>query len=256
MATLKGKVGVVTGATRGIGAAIALELARQGASVLLVYTSESSVELAEALIAEIEQFASGAKARGCKVDLSTVDAPQAILAELDRWLGSDARIDILVNNAGVEVRASLSDLKVADYDKAFNLNVRAPVLVTAALLPRLNDANNRIINIGSVAGRVGLAPYGLYTASKAALEGLTRSWADELGKNGTTVNQVNPGIVQTDMLDKIPRKMVEMQKAQTPVENRVGTVQEIANTVAWLASPASSWISGQVISASGGWAMY
>lgn len=138
----------------------------------------------------------------------------------------------------------------------FLLNVRGPLVLIHALLPRLSDANNRIINIGSVASRFGFPGLGLYCSSKAALEGLTRSWATELGKNGTTVNQVNPGPVQTEMLDNIPKEIVAAQKAATPVENRVGTVDEIARIVAWLASPDASWISGQVLSASGGWAMY
>src|SRR5262249_54078560 len=112
------------------------------------------------------------------------------------------------------------------------------------LLPRFGEANNRIINIGSVGGRFGFNALSIYCSSKAAIEGFTRCWACELGANGTTVNQVNPGPVQTEMLDNIPKELIAMQKQQTPVENRVGTVEEIARIVAWLASPDSSWISG------------
>ncbi|KAK0707624.1 dehydrogenase with different specificitie [Lasiosphaeris hirsuta] len=256
MTTLQGKIAIVTGASRGLGAGMALELASQGASVMLTYTSDSSAKLVDDLISQINQLPANPKARGCKVDLSKVRGPGLVIAELDAWLGPEGRIDILVNNAGVEVAKTLEEIDVADYDKVYNLNARGTILLTQALLPRFSAANNRIINIGSVGGRSGFAGLSLYCSSKAALEGLTRCWAAELGGNGTTVNQVNPGPVQTAMLDNIPKDIVDMQKKQTPVQNRVGTVPEIAKVVAWLASPASSWISGQVLSASGGWAMY
>lgn len=224
---------------------------------MLTYTSDSSAKKVDDLIAQINQLPTKPpSARGCKVDLSTLDGPTAIIAELDAWLGPDSRIDILVNNAGVEVVKNLDQFSVADYNKVFDLNVRGPLILTHALLPRFSEANNRIINIGSVASRYGFPGLGLYCSSKAALEGLTRSWATELGKNGTTVNQVNPGPVQTEMLDNIPKEIVNAQKAATPVENRVGTIDEIARIVTWLASPEASWVSGQVLSASGGWAMY
>ncbi|KAK1754295.1 3-ketoacyl-acyl carrier protein reductase [Echria macrotheca] len=256
MSDLQGKVAIVTGASRGLGVGMALELARNGASVMLTYTSDSSSSKVEQLVSQISQLPGNPSARGCKVDLSSIDGPQIVLAELEAWLGADSRIHILVNNAGTEVVRPLADVTVADYEKVYNLNVRGPLLLTQALLPRFSESNNRIINIGSVGGRAGFKALSLYCSSKAALEGFTRCWAHELGGNGTTVNQVNPGPVQTDMLDNIPKGIVEMQKQQTPVENRVGTVDEIAKIVAWLASPSSSWISGQVISASGGWAMY
>lgn len=224
--------------------------------VMLTYTSDSSAKLVQELISQISNLPTRPAARGCKVDLSKVDGPKAVLSELDAWLGPNSRVDILVNNAGVEVVKGLGELDVPDYEKVYDLNVRGPILLTQALLPRFGSANNRIINIGSVGSRSGFARLGLYCSSKAALEGLTRCWAAELGGNGTTVNQVNPGPVQTEMLDNIPKDIVDMQKKQTPVQNRVGTVEEIARIVAWLASPESSWISGQIISASGGWAMY
>ncbi|KAL2210705.1 NAD(P)-binding protein [Sarocladium strictum] len=164
-------------------------------------------------------------------------------------------MDILVNNAGTEVVKRLEDIQVSDYEKVYNINIRGPILLTQAIIPRLNP-NSRIINIGSVGARAGMPGLGLYCSSKAALEGLTRCWAAELGGNGTTVNQVNPGPVQSDMLDNIPKEIVEMQKKNTPIENRLGTPEEVAKVVSWLASPQSSWITGQSLSASGGWAMY
>lgn len=115
---------------------------------------------------------------------------------------------------------------------------------------------SRVINISSVGGRAGFANLSLYTSSKAALEGLTRSWAGELGSNGTTVNAVAPGPVQSEMLDSIPKEIVQLQKASTPVEKRVGTPQEVSNVVSWLAGEESAWVSGQTVNVSGGWTMY
>ena len=223
---------------------------------MLTYTSTSSAGLVDKLVARIAQLPNSAPAQACKVDLSKTDGPKSVLFALDEWLGLDSRVDILVNNAAVEVVKGLGELTVQDYEMVYDLNVRAPILLTQALLPRFSDSNNRIINIGSVGARCGFAQLGLYCSSKAALEGLTRCWAAELGGNGTTVNQINPGPVQTAMLDNIPKEIVDMQKMRTPVQNRIGTVAEIAKIVAWLADPDSSWVSGQVISASGGLELY
>ncbi|KAK3388055.1 hypothetical protein B0H63DRAFT_432052 [Podospora didyma] len=255
--SLEGQVAVITGASRGLGHGMAVELARLGASVMLIFTSDSSAKRVEDLCDQISQLPLRPRARACKVNLASFDAPGQILADLDAWMGPDSCIDILVNNAGIEVVKGLGEIEVADYDKVYDLNVRAPILLTQALLPRFSsEGNNRIINIGSVGGRRGFSQLGLYCSSKAALEGLTRCWAAELGGNGTTVNQVNPGPVQSEMLENIPKEIVDLQKKQTPVQNRLGTVDEIAKVVAWLASPESSWITGQVISASGGLEMY
>lgn len=223
---------------------------------MLLYTSDSSAERVDSLISQIQQFPDSPPAHGCKVDLSQTDAPAAVLASLDAWLGPESRVSILVNNAGTEINRRLGSIAPADYAAVFDLNVRAPVLLTSALLPRMGAFDNRIVNVGSVGARAGFAGLGLYCASKSALEGLTRCWAAELGRDGTTVNQVNPGPVQSDMLRNIPTEIVDMQMKNTPVQNRLGTVDEVAKVVAWLAGPDSAWISGQVISASGGWAMY
>ena len=226
---------------------------------MLTYTSDSSAKLVDDLIAKINSMnlPSSPKTTPCKVDLSNPDGPNQIISTLNTWLGPGSHIDILVNNAAVEVVKPLGQISIPDYEKVYNLNIRGPILLTQALLPRLNPAgNNRIINIGSVGARCGFASLGLYCSSKAALEGLTRCWAAELGGDGTTVNQVNPGPVQSEMLDNIPKEIVDMQKKQTPLQNRLGTVEEIARIVAWLASEESSWITGQVLSASGGLELY
>lgn len=159
-------------------------------------------------------------------------------------------IDILVNNAGVDIVRPLADITAADIDFVYGVNVRGVVLLTQALLPHFN-AGGRIINIGSVGARAGFKAMSLYCSSKAALEGLTRCWAAELGDDGTTVNCVNPGPVPSAMLDGVPPEIVAMQKASTPVQNRLGTVAEIADVVGALAGRDGAWVSGQVISASG-----
>ncbi|KAH8781229.1 dehydrogenase [Diaporthe sp. PMI_573] len=257
---LTGKTAVVTGASRSIGYGIALKLAQQGANVVLGYTSPSSSSKAAELQATIESLPHHPKAHAVQADLGTLDGPGHLISETVKWaaaegLSSADKIDILVNNAGIERVKGLAELSVEDYSAVFDVNVRGTILLTQAALPHLNP-NARIVNISSVGARAGFKNLGLYCSSKAAIEGLTRCWAAELGGNGTTVNVVSPGPVQSEMLDNIPKEIVEMQKQQTPVQNRLGTIEEIADVVAWLAGPSSSWITGQTISASGGWAMY
>ncbi|TVY56608.1 Dehydrogenase OXI1 [Lachnellula cervina] len=188
-------------------------------------------------------------------DLTKVGSPDEIVQSIKDWRSGDPRIDILVNNAGTEVNKRLGEITAQDFALVYDLNVRGTLLLTQAVLPYLQP-HSRIINIGSVASRAGFAGFSLYCSSKAALEGLTRVWAAEMGGNGTTVNTVNPGPVDSDMLKNIPKEIVEKQKADTPVGKRLGTTEEIADTVAWLAGKDSRWITGQTISASGGWALY
>ncbi|KAI1463068.1 NAD(P)-binding protein [Daldinia caldariorum] len=252
---LSGKVAIVTGSSRGIGKGIALELARRGAAVVLTYVSQRSENLVKEICQTIESFPHKPRVYACQVDLSTLEGPQTLIRNLLTWSDQKLKIDILINNAGVENAKALKDLTVDDYNTVFNLNVRGPLLLTQAVLPYLNNYG-RIINISSTISRSGFKNFGLYGASKAALEGLTRSWARELGGNGTTVNCVNPGPVQSDMLENVPKELVESQKALTAVQNRIGTVSDVANIVASLAGKDGAWISGQSISASGGHTMY
>lgn len=265
---LDGKIALITGASRGLGAGIALELACRGASVryhswqgpvsstntvwqvVLAYASPSSEAKINAIVEKIQALPHKPAVHVVRADLSSVDGPKEVLASLLRWKGSDLHLDILVNNAGLERVKSLAEIQLEDYDAVFDLNVRGIILLTQAVLPYLNPAA-RIVNLSSVGSRAGFKNLSLYCSSKAALEGLTRCWAAELGGNGTTVNCVNPGPVQSEMLDSIPKEIVEMQKAQTPIQNRLGTVQEIADIVAGLAGKDGAWITGQVISASG-----
>jgi 3-oxoacyl-[acyl-carrier protein] reductase len=191
-------------------------------------------------------------------DISKVEDPELIIGACKAWRsrpGTELKIDILVNNAGVEVVKGLGSITTEDYNKVYDLNVRGTILMTQAVLPHL-PPGGRIINISSVGSRAGFKDLSLYCSSKAAIEGLTRCWAAELGHNGTTVNAVNPGPVESEMLANIPKDIVEGQKKATPIENRLGTVEEVAAVVGWLAGNESRWVTGQTISASGGWAMY
>ncbi|EXJ90862.1 hypothetical protein A1O1_03967 [Capronia coronata CBS 617.96] len=251
--TLEGKVAIVTGSSRGLGAGMAMAMARRGAKVVITYTSASSEAKAATLVSEIEALPNSSSAVSVRADLSDISAPSAIVAASLSAFGS--AIHILVNNAAVQITQPLAKITLENYQSVYDINVRGVILMTQAVLPHLQP-RSRVINISSVGGRAGFADLSLYTSSKAALEGLTRSWAAELGQNGTTVNAVAPGPVKSDMLDSIPPHIVQMQMDNTPVEHRVGTSHEVASVVAWLAGADSSWVSGQVLNVSGGWSMY
>ncbi|KAJ8116706.1 hypothetical protein OPT61_g1922 [Boeremia exigua] len=249
---LEGKVAIVTGASRGIGAGLAIELARRGANVTLVYTSPKSEEKAKKVASDISSFNNGSEAHIIQADLKDVEAPKNIVASTREAFGD--KIDILVNNAGVLWANPIEETTVEDYASIFDVNVRAPLLLIKAVIPHLRKPG-RIINMSSVGARTGPPKLSLYAASKAAIEGMTKSLAQEIGDAGHTVNAVAPGPVESEMLDDVPRDIVEGQLKITAVEHRVGTVDDIARIVCWLASEDSKWVSGQTISASGGFMM-
>lgn len=224
--------------------------------VVITYTSASSQKMVWDLEQKISLLPHQPRTLGARADLSSLDGAKEILLFIGSWRSpNEIKIDILVNNAGVEKVKPLGEIEAADYEAVYDLNVRGAILMTQEVLPYLVPAS-RIINISSVGARAGFAGLSLYCSSKAALEGLTRCWAAELGKDGTTVNAVNPGPVESEMLRNIPKDLIDMQKKNTPLEHRVGKVEDVASIVAWLASEESRWVTGQVISASGGWAMY
>lgn len=199
------------------------------------------------------------KAHAIQANIGQLDGPEKFVAQLKSLTGGEPKIDILVNNAGVGGLKPLAELTANDYDDIFNVNVRGVLLLTVAVRPFLQP-RGRVVNISSVAARGGLPGGSVYAASKAALEGLTRGWAAELGADGTTVNAVSPGPVPSDMLDaslgqESLKETLEAIKRQTPLENRIATEEEIPNIVAWLASPAASWVTGHCINASGGFQM-
>ncbi|WBW73401.1 short-chain type dehydrogenase/reductase [Schizosaccharomyces osmophilus] len=254
---LKNKVAIVTGGSRGIGAGIAETLARRGAKVAITFTSESSKGITEKLVNKIKGFDTSADAISIQADLSDVASAEHIVDTTVKAFGPT--IHILVNNAGFLEIKTLGMITKQDYHRIFDVNVRAVLFMADAVvahLPKKEDSNGgRIINIGSIIGREGCVGQSIYAASKAAIEGFTRCWAAELGPQGHTVNQVNPGAVDTDMIRK-SNFDEEIVRKITPFENRFAQPQDIADIVAFLAEENSRWVTGQTISASGGLRMY
>lgn len=220
--------------------------------IVATFTTDSSRASIEALKGRIEALQGPSSCIIVQADLRDPATSKLIVEETVKAFGQ--HIDILVNNAAAEMKKPLEEVTIDDFDYVFHLNVRAPLLLTAEVKKYLRKG--RVINISSVGSRTGYANFSLYSSSKAGLEGLTRSMAAELGRDGHTVNTVNPGPVQSGMLANIPEENFSMQKANTPIENRLGTVDDVAQIVAWLASEESRWITGQCISASGGYALY
>lgn len=243
--TLKGKVAVVTGGARGIGAAIAERLAADGAAVVVNYAKSGSA--AEAVAARIR--AAGGKATAVKADMS--DAAQA-KSLVDAAFKEHGRLDILVNNAG---RADFAPLEAVDggHVKAqFDLNVNGPIFATQAAAARFGKDGGVVINVSSVVARSSFAGASVYSATKAALNALTRVWAAELGPKGVRVNAVAPGPVETEMLKAaLDEGTKKGMIARTPL-GRLGAPDDIADAVAFLASSDARWITGQVIETAGG----
>ncbi|KUI60913.1 3-oxoacyl-[acyl-carrier-protein] reductase FabG [Cytospora mali] len=252
---LLGKTAIVTGASRGLGAGIAWKLASDGANVILGYTSPSSAAKITDLQEKIQSLPHKPKTHGVKADLGQLGGPKEFIDELLSWSSGDLKIDILVNNAATLTIKGLSEITIEDYDYVYNVNIRGTIFITQAVLPYLQP-KGRIINLSSTAARDAIPRSSLYSSSKSAIEGLTRTWALELGGNGTTVNVISPGPVPSDMLDNVPESVKEAQRIRTPLENRFGSVEEIANMVALVASPAASWLTGQCVNMSGGYQMF
>ncbi|KAF2267668.1 dehydrogenase with different specificitie [Lojkania enalia] len=252
MSQLQGKVAIVTGSSRGLGAMMAFELAQRGANVTIVYTSPKSEAKANELASKIAALSNGSQATVVQADLGVIDAGERIVAATRAAFGDF--IDILVNNAGVLFEKPLLETTPEDYAAIFDVNVRGPLLLTKAVVPYLR-APGRIINVSSVGARIGMASLAMYAASKAGLEGMSRCLAAELGDAGHTVNSIEPGPTESDMLDDVPKDLADLQRKMTPVGHRFGRADEVAQVVAWLAGQESGWVSGQAISASGGFLM-
>jgi 3-oxoacyl-[acyl-carrier protein] reductase len=247
MAKLNGKVAVVTGASKGIGAAIAEELAKDGASVIVNYAT--SAQGAEAVVAKIK--ANGGKAKAVGADVSKpADARKLI----ESGVAEFGRIDVLVNNAAVYDFAPLEQITEQHFDRMFDLNVRGLLFTTQAAAKAMGEQGGSIINIGSVAS-ISAPPSGsVYSATKGAVDVITRSLASELGPRKILVNAVLPGPVETEGT-QATGEWWDQFKAQivprTPL-GRVGQPRDIATVVSFLASPEAGWITGQIIQTAGG----
>jgi 3-oxoacyl-[acyl-carrier protein] reductase len=245
---LEGKVAIITGASKGIGAGIAKRLAAEGASVVVNYSS--SREGAEHVVAQIE--AEGGRATAVQANLAKKPEIERLF---DETLKAFGRIDILVNNAGVYEFLPLKEITEEHFHRQFDLNVLGLILATQQAAQHIGPEGGSIINIGSVAGRAAHASGSIYSATKAAVNVVTKAFASELGPRGIRVHAVNPGMVETEGLHTIGfaesdfRKTVE---SQTPLR-RIGQPEDIAPLVAFLASPAASWITGEAYHVTGGY---
>ncbi|MGY1438843.1 SDR family NAD(P)-dependent oxidoreductase [Streptomyces reniochalinae] len=242
---LAGKAALVTGGSRGIGAAVAMRLAADGADVALTY--QSNGELARRVAERVKQ--SGARAWTVRADLA--DAA-AVRAAVDGAVGTFGRLDILVNNAGTGAAGALETVEEAELDRVLAANVRGAYLVAQAAASHMADGG-RIVNVGScVADHVPFPGMTLYAMSKAAVSGLTKGLARELAARGITVNQVAPGPVDTDM-NPADGDGGAAQAALTLL-GRYGTPEEIADSVAHLVGDAGRWITGASLAVDGGFA--
>ena len=245
---LKDKVAVVTGASCGIGRAIAMELARRWAKVVVNY--KTSAGAAEEVVSAIQ--GAGGEAIAVKADVSKLDEAQALIKSATDAFG---RLDILVNNAGVTRDMLLAMMKEEDWDAVLATNLKSAFnCCKAALRPMMRQRYGRIVNITSVAGVAGNPGQTNYAASKAGLIGFTKSLAKEIGARQITVNAVAPGFVETELTMDLPADLKEAAIKATPL-GRWGTAEEMAYAVAFLASDEAAFITGQTLSVDGGLVM-
>ncbi len=245
MFSLEGKVALVTGGSRGIGRAVAETLAKAGAHVVITYRSNSAA--AEETIAAIE--AAGGKAEAVSFDVASAEVAEETVRGIAKRIG---RLDILVNNAGIARDQLLLRVKEEEITDTFATNVAGAIwCAKAAIRPMMKAKSGRIINLSSVVAEAGNPGQAVYSASKAALLGLTKTLAREYAKRGVTVNAVAPGYIDTDMTSGLPEAATQAIVEQTPL-GRVGRPEEVAAAVLFLASDEAAYITGQVLRVNGG----
>ena len=245
---LAGKIAVVTGASRGIGRAIAIRLAGEGATVVINYNG--SKEKAEEVKQEIE--GAGGKAAVCQCNVADFDQCQAFIQKVNDEFG---RIDILVNNAGITRDGLLMKMSEEDFDQVIETNLKGAFhTIRFASRQMLRQKSGRIINLSSVVGVTGNAGQANYAASKAGVIGLTKSAARELASRGITVNAIAPGFIETDMTSVLSEKVKEGAAAGIPL-GAFGKPEDVAAAAAFLASDEAGYITGQVLHVDGGMVM-
>ena len=245
---LKGKCAIVTGAAKGIGKAIALKLASLGANIVLNYRS-SEKEAAE-VANEIKEL--GVEVLTVKADISKLDEVEELVKAAKEKFGS---VDIIVNNAGITKDGLILRMKEEDFDSVIDVNLKGVFNCMKAITPvMVRQKQGKIISISSVVGIAGNAGQVNYSASKAGIIGMTKSLAKELGSRGVNVNAVAPGFIETDMTNTLGDKVKEEAEKNIPLK-RFGKAEDVAECVAFLASGASDYITGQVIQVDGGMLM-
>lgn len=244
--SLKEKVAIVTGSARGIGKAIALKLAREGAQVVLSDVLEDQLNKT---VAEFEGH--GLKAAGIVGDVTNADDVSRLIDETVDQFG---QLDILINNAGITRDGLLLRMKEADWDLVLKVNLKGAFLCTKTALRPLMKSSGCIVNVASVIGIMGNAGQANYSASKAGLIGLTKSTAKEVSSRKVRVNAVAPGYIDTEMTQALPEKVREAILATIPM-SRMGSAEDVANVVHFLTSDAATYITGQVIPVDGGMVM-
>jgi len=245
--SLENLTAVVTGAGRGIGRAIALRLAQDGANIVCVSRTESNSQKVADEVTALDR-----KSWAVAVDVGDTEAVEVAVAKI---LEDTEGVNILVNNAGVTRDGLLMRMSEEDWDTVLDTNLKGAFTLTKALARSMRKAENaRIINISSVVGLMGNAGQANYAASKAGLIGFTKSCAKEFAKSGITVNAIAPGFIATDMTDELSDKVKEAIKANIPM-GELGKVGDIAEAAAYLAGPGARYVTGQVLTVDGGMVM-
>ncbi len=246
--SFNGKVAIVTGGSRGLGRGIAIELGKRGAKVVVNY--HANADAASEVVQLVRD--AGSEALAIQSDVSQYDAAQRLIKAATEFGG---RLDILVNNAGTTRDMLLAMMPEADWDLVIATNLKSAYNCSkAALKPMMRQKYGRIVNITSVAGLAGNPGQTNYSASKAGLIGFTKSLAKEIGGRNITVNAVAPGFVPTDLTSTMPKNLLDEAIKMTPL-GRLGTIEDVAYAVTFLASDEAAYITGQVLSVDGGLAM-